>query len=440
MLPLEPNTEAGKPNTRRQLLASMGAAGVLLAAGVGLPVQAQAAEPVLQTDTSAWFNVKDFGAGNKRSDDDTPFIQSAINAAAESGGTVYIPPGKYVIRSSLVMRPKVHLLGAGIHAAVLKAGSANLRMVISGADVTHYSIQGLTFEGMGAGSASPVPVVECGVYAAEAEYVRISNCMFDKINNGIQLIRSKHVSVTGCLFYFILGTDGAHEGYGVMVEGGSSHKIQTNHFKNVYKHGILLTAGSAYTIVANNVLESCKEAAILVASKLVACSHHLIQGNLISADGLGDTETSCTYGIRLKDRCSFTTVTANVIARSRSAGILLDAEEKAGEDRPYGNTVTGNTVNQTLRGIAILNGDANTVKHNDVRRVDTGVLVDAIGEDSWSYAKQNIVTGNTLIQCHGSGVRIGSPRCQGSVVFGNTGFDNAVGLQDSGTDTAMTGF
>ena len=40
------------------------------------------------------FNVKDFGATGKKSDDALPTIQKAIDAcAAAGGGTVYVPPG-----------------------------------------------------------------------------------------------------------------------------------------------------------------------------------------------------------------------------------------------------------------------------------------------------------------------------------------------------------
>src|SRR5215472_4155939 len=50
------------------------------------------------TDRSseATFNVRDYGATGRRSDDARPSIQKAIDAcAAAGGGTVYLPPGEY---------------------------------------------------------------------------------------------------------------------------------------------------------------------------------------------------------------------------------------------------------------------------------------------------------------------------------------------------------
>jgi hypothetical protein len=42
------------------------------------------------------FNVKDFGATGKKSDDALPAIQKAVDAcAAAGGGTIYVPPGEY---------------------------------------------------------------------------------------------------------------------------------------------------------------------------------------------------------------------------------------------------------------------------------------------------------------------------------------------------------
>jgi hypothetical protein len=61
-----------------------------------------------------YFNVKDFGAqGGTGAVNDAPAIQSAISAAASSGGIVYFPPGKYRIESTIVLPNWVALRGAG---------------------------------------------------------------------------------------------------------------------------------------------------------------------------------------------------------------------------------------------------------------------------------------------------------------------------------------
>src|SRR5579862_6243276 len=42
------------------------------------------------------YNVKEYGAAGKKSDDARPALQRAIDACGKSGGgTVYVPPGEY---------------------------------------------------------------------------------------------------------------------------------------------------------------------------------------------------------------------------------------------------------------------------------------------------------------------------------------------------------
>jgi hypothetical protein len=66
--------------------------------------------------SSIYINVKDYGATGNGSTDDTAGIQAAINAAnTAGGGTVYIPPGIYVVATSVPLRPlsNVKIQGSG---------------------------------------------------------------------------------------------------------------------------------------------------------------------------------------------------------------------------------------------------------------------------------------------------------------------------------------
>lgn len=52
---------------------------------------------LLAAPGSAIFNVKDYGATGRRSDNAMPALQKAIDAcAAAGGGMVYLPPGEYI--------------------------------------------------------------------------------------------------------------------------------------------------------------------------------------------------------------------------------------------------------------------------------------------------------------------------------------------------------
>src|SRR5580692_9666099 len=56
------------------------------------------------------FNIKDYGASGRKSDDARAAIQKALDAAgAAGGGTVYLPPGEYT-SGTLHLRSHVRLL------------------------------------------------------------------------------------------------------------------------------------------------------------------------------------------------------------------------------------------------------------------------------------------------------------------------------------------
>ena len=65
------------------------------------------------------FNVKAFGAKGDGSPADSAAIQRAIKAANESAGSVYFPPGNYVVSTSQDLKPGVSIQGAGIGATTI---------------------------------------------------------------------------------------------------------------------------------------------------------------------------------------------------------------------------------------------------------------------------------------------------------------------------------
>lgn len=62
----------------------------------GAALVASAAEGAATVPLSAQFNVRQFGAKGDGQTKDTAAIQSAMDAAGVAGGTVYVPPGKYL--------------------------------------------------------------------------------------------------------------------------------------------------------------------------------------------------------------------------------------------------------------------------------------------------------------------------------------------------------
>src|SRR5258705_6317086 len=58
-------------------------------------------DDVLPPAHAAWLNVREFGALGTGTVDDGPAIQRALDKASESGGTVYLPLGIYLLDDAL---------------------------------------------------------------------------------------------------------------------------------------------------------------------------------------------------------------------------------------------------------------------------------------------------------------------------------------------------
>jgi hypothetical protein len=83
------------------------------------------------------YNVKDHGATGNGSTDDTTAIQNTINlASAAGGGTVFLPPGTYVVTPSsgaaLTVPSNVTVRGASRKASILKKSANGILIAMSG--------------------------------------------------------------------------------------------------------------------------------------------------------------------------------------------------------------------------------------------------------------------------------------------------------------------
>ena len=74
-------------------------------------------------DKSGQFNVKTYGAVGDGSTDDTAAIRSAITAASATGGTVFFPPGVFVLPNLLTCKSlnNVSFQGSGKSTTILKS-------------------------------------------------------------------------------------------------------------------------------------------------------------------------------------------------------------------------------------------------------------------------------------------------------------------------------
>ena len=114
-----------RPTSRRDLLSIGAAAGM---AALWAP-QAQAQVNAHGTDITGALHVQGFGAAGDGKTDDTAAFQKALDAAALHGdGTVYAPPGRYLLKGALNLRGGVTLRGSygcvPSHTGLRNAGQA----------------------------------------------------------------------------------------------------------------------------------------------------------------------------------------------------------------------------------------------------------------------------------------------------------------------------
>ncbi|WP_201318444.1 nitrous oxide reductase family maturation protein NosD [Paenibacillus sp. EPM92] len=441
-----PSDSSSKQQTwsRRKLLAAIGtgAAGLMLGGSASFERTASAAAP-LPSAAGPWLNVKDYGAkgGGLVFENDAPAIQAAINAAGSSrfGGTVYVPPGRYIIDAPLFLYSNVRLIGDGPVSSVIKSNRSSMVMV-QGAKLKQSSVERLGFEGSGSLTGRNDLQTEKAIALTECEQAIVRDCAFQAVANGVWLTGCRETTVVGCSFIRLYSSESLYEGYGIVAEAGEKLGLVDNRFQQLDKPCIYVSGGCSHSTIAGNTAEACKESLITVTSPLKACSHLRIEGNTVTSTGLAAGEKSCRHGIVLRHYCTDNVIADNRIAGASAAGIWLEGDGAAEAERPKSNLIAGNRIVDSPKGIALLNSDANTVSGNDVRRTKVGIELDTSGEKSGSVCRDNVITGNTVFRCTEAGIRLATQRCEANAVFGNGGSANGEALADAGKGTIRSGF
>lgn len=156
------------------------------------------------------FNVRWYGAAGDGATDDTAAIQQALDEAANAGGgVVFVPPGTYLITSSLTIGSKTTLIGAAKNAVTIKKATYfEARMIrskqgynadgVTGYDGDHdIVIQNITWDDNY--TAGAPNTYGNAIDMAHCERVRIINCHFKNIYwHAADLVGVKDVLIEGC--------------------------------------------------------------------------------------------------------------------------------------------------------------------------------------------------------------------------------------------------
>jgi len=222
------------------------------------------------------LDVRAFGAVGDGKEDETAAIQKAIDAAAETGGTVFLPAGSYAC-STLRMRPHVGLLGHPTW-SYRDFGGAVLRLVDDAAscllDLTGAlgaTVNGLCLDGAKLGDGVHGILIDKPDYGKEEDVPRIERCrVVHFTGDGIRFSRIWCFIVRHCMLarnrgcgLWVRGWDGfildnwlsgnREAGYGAYEENASvtmtGNRIEWN-----AAGGIVVKGGNHYNI-GNNYID-----------------------------------------------------------------------------------------------------------------------------------------------------------------------------------------
>ncbi|MBD0382243.1 right-handed parallel beta-helix repeat-containing protein [Paenibacillus sedimenti] len=427
---------SSSPISRRKLLSSLGAAGFALAAGGLLSDGTAQAAP----SSSILFNVKDYGArGNGRFDeDDAPFIQSALDSASVSGGIVFIPAGVYYLRMPLRVNSNTTLMGSGsnsiLRSAMNKFGIINLSAV------NHVHIHHLSLQGQGTFGTSYVPRIESGISLIKASDIRITDCVFTMIDNGVTSMDSSRVIVESCTFDKIIGTlDYDTQGYGIWCSNASDHNIHQNQFSMLFQSCISLTTGSSNSVIARNRMQKCYQSGIELISlpTEAPCKNNTISDNILEGFVNTSGKSGYTHGIRIKGNCASNIISGNTLTDIDDFAIKCESKGDKEKERPRYNTFANNQIRDIRNtGIVLVNSYDNRISDNSVRDCKAdGISLSSDGKEKGSSCNNNHIAGNSLVRCDKSPIRISDANCQDIVVYGNIGAGNGDKIIDKGKNT-----
>jgi hypothetical protein len=191
-------------------------------------------------------NVLDYGADPTGSADSHAAFAAAWTAIKTTGGTVYIPPGNYLLASSWTLDissfKNIKITGYGATLSASAAVTSDAIRVVGSSNLTILDIEGLNFNHQGNGTvggcfdllgAHCVHIRSCNVEAHSTKagwhFARLSTSVA-----GNEDFNSFWCSIENCTTRMRSGGLGTINDYGIIMEGGANAtKIINNQFNDV---------------------------------------------------------------------------------------------------------------------------------------------------------------------------------------------------------------
>jgi hypothetical protein len=313
---------------RRQLARSamIGGASVLFGAGALNAQQAPASRGMLDAHA--------LGATGDGKTDDTAALQRALDAAGETSGGVFIPPGIYLTRE-LHVRPGTALVGIAAWnyrapgGSVLRLASGDATCLLNLTGARGASIEGLSLDGRGLGKGIHGIATIRTQFAEHEDVFRIERCQVAHFTgDGAHLNFVWAFSVRHCELAFnhgdglsLRGWDGflldnwfsGNERAGFAArEDSSSVTFTANRIEWNGTENMLVNGGNSYQITGN-LFDRAGTCGIALRKSNISCTQITITGNFFNRSGkLADPESHDSAHI-VMDGCEGVTCIGNAM-------------------------------------------------------------------------------------------------------------------------------
>ena len=344
---------------------------------------------------SQTLNVRSYGAVGDGVTNDTAAIQSALDAAsAGGGGVVYLPAGKYLTDSALLVPSKTHLKGDGRGRTVIVSPAGDYRKKsVNGASiygtvalvaVDRAMVSDLTVDHLANGTTAngvvlmPDGAAYDGTVTTNSVVQNVEVLGYSSHQYLIWNLRGQNNKIINNYIDGGIPSASTYPQEGIEIFGGQDVLVSGNTVKNVGNNGIYVSSFGAVPgtavkgiLVTDNYVEKSTVGVYLSVDTFDATQIH-IQNNIIRDTWSSGVAVTTGTAVATKDIA----ISGNTILNTVDEGIHLYGSTGA----TYSNLDVSNNIIDTVTdssssGITILAVANTTARRNTIKNTTFGMYV-----------------------------------------------------------------